>query len=61
MANKKSTSRIIYEMDQTMRGLDRCEALITSKMGKFKRGVKDETRETKSVDDITPEKCHTSK
>jgi len=35
MTDKKSTSRIVDEMDETMRGLHRCGALSTRELEKF--------------------------
>ena len=61
MKDKKSTSRIIHEMDETMRGLDHCEALTTIKLEKFKKGVEDKTQQTKSLDGIKTDKSQTSK
>jgi hypothetical protein len=60
MTDKKSTSRIINEMSETMRGLDRCEARTANRLGQFKKGIKTKAQQTKRVNEATTEKSHTS-
>ena len=61
MADKKSTSRIISEMSETIRGLDRCEARTANKLEKFKKEVKAKAQQTKRVNETTTEKAPTWK
>ncbi|MBU3590721.1 hypothetical protein ICN11_01630 [Polynucleobacter sp. 78F-HAINBA] len=54
MTNIKSTSRIINEMHQTIRGLDRCEVptvILTKNFGKFIWGARNKTKHCKSTDE----------
>jgi hypothetical protein len=51
MANKKSTSRIINEMNETLRGLHRCGVLTTQQLEKFINSIEEKTKCCKSFDE----------
>jgi len=50
MADKKSTSRIIDEMNETMRGLNRYGMLTTKELSKFARNLKEKAKHCKGSD-----------
>ncbi|MBU3601734.1 hypothetical protein [Polynucleobacter sp. AM-25C3] len=52
MTDKKSTSRIVDEMDETMRGLHRCGALSTRELEKFIKHIEEKAKQDKSFDPI---------
>ncbi len=61
MEDKKSTNRILHEMSETMRGLDRCEQKNVSQLEKLKKNTKGKTQQAKGVDEIRADKCQASK
>ncbi len=52
MADKKSTSRIIDEMSETMRGLHRCGVLTQEELEKFIRSAEKQAKQAKHCDEI---------
>ena len=56
MANKKTTSRIIKEMNETMRGLHLCGALTSGDLEKFINRVEEKAKSPKSLKDIKTDK-----
>ncbi len=45
-------------MSETMRGLGRCEARTANRLGKFKKGIKVKSQQTKCINEATTEKSH---
>jgi hypothetical protein len=60
MADKKSTSRIIDEMSETMRGLHRYEVLTTKELSKFARNLEEKTKHYNGFDRNETTKSQTS-
>ena len=50
MADKKSTSRIIDEMNETMHGLHRYGVLTTKELKKFTRNLEEKMKHCKGFD-----------
>lgn len=61
MADKKSTNRILHEMSETMRGLDRCEQKNMSQLEKLKKNTKGKTQQAKDVIEIRADTSQASK
>lgn len=61
MADKKITSRILREMSETMRGLDRCEQKSTSQPGELKKDVEGKAQQAKGGGEIRADKSQASK
>jgi len=51
MKNKESTSRIIDEMNETLRGLHRCGLQTTQQLEKFINSIEGKTKHCKSCDE----------